>query len=378
MSKRLVLRIERDGRLLGSWSLGPAPLEMTMVDVATGKTVARFSASAEALSFVDTVQQPAPPPRGSVDELPVPVVRLDGDDFTMPLPEPTDQAIGDLVTEERPRPQRSRPLNLAELPVAPADSKADSQAGDGLTAELVESEAGDGLTAELQDDDVDPLDLPSVSYALEEIGEDLVDERSGLTRDLVLVDDPDIEPGRPGASLDELPVPQGPHSQPGLTAELRTATVDLPQRRERQAFGREDEPSLTAKAPLRSATDPEQTPRALISRPARPHLPPQPAEVWAQKRGEWSSLGHLTPGQRVSTLGGWVRLAPDGRLVVHSGRQLAGTATLVDGRMIEIENGEDFLALPPGSSVMLAMGDRGIYVRSEPLPEEQQPELRAH
>ncbi len=333
MKTRLVLRIEREGKLLGSWSLQDSPLEMSMVDLGTGKIVARFTASAEALAMVDNTDQlPAPPPRAprpeSVDELPVPGVRLDGDDFTMPLPEPTEDADELPVTEERPRRSRTFTPNLA---------RARSRAGDGLTSELqlVDDDDGDGLTSELVDDD------------------------------------------HQGMLHDELPV-DAADDQAGLTSELRTATMDLPPTRRRQPI--EDGPSLTARMehlrPEREATS-GQTPRALISPPPQPRVEPQPAEVWSQKRGEWRSIGHLVPGQRVSTLGGWVRLAPDGRLVVRSGRNLAGTATLVDGRMIEIETSEDYLALPPGSSVMLAVGDRGIYVRSEPLPADLA-EVRMH
>ncbi len=354
MQPRLVLRIERDGQLLGSWSLQDAPLEMSMVDLGTGRVVARFTASAEILAMVDRPVTPPPPPRrGQLDELPVDaaVHRLDGDDFTMPLPEPTDESLRDLPeTEERRVLPRSPTPNIAR-PVVPT-----RRGGDGLTSELqlVDDglvDEGTGLTRDLQ-----PID------------DGLSAEGTGLTSELIPDD------GR-GGSHDEMPVPAGADGDAGLTGELRTATVDLPDDA-RPTIPIEDEPSLTAKVErfrprVASATDPEHTPRARISPPPRRPPAPQPAEVWSQKRGEWKSLGHLVPGQRVSTLGGWVRLAPDGRLVVRSGQNLAGTATLVDGRMIEIETSEDYLALPPGSSVMLAVGDRGIYVRSEPLPEHQ-------
>jgi len=73
---RLVLRVERGGRLLGSWGLGDEPLEMSVHDLVTGEELGRFTAKG------------AP---GRVDE--VPIVAPDrgtGDDLTMPLPEPTD------------------------------------------------------------------------------------------------------------------------------------------------------------------------------------------------------------------------------------------------------------------------------------------------
>lgn len=329
MSTRLVLRIERNGRLLGSWSLGDEPLEMKMVDLATGAVVARFTASAEALGMP-----------GGLDEVPHALPRLKDDDFTMPLPEPTRTGPGGPPTEEAPRgPRALRNLASSRSPPAEVTSY------DGLTSELVDVEP-----QEVTDD----LDL-----------DDLQDDGGSLSLDEVPVA---LRRGAGGRGAGDRPTEL---TAAGLTGELRTATIDLPRPTvPYEALPFDDPPSLTRPSPLprASSTDPEQTPRALVKPAPNRVAPPPPAEVWAQKRGEWKSVGHLVPGQRVSTLGGWVRLAPDGRLVVSSGTSLAGTATLIDGRMMEIAAGQDFLALPPGSSVMLAVGDRGIYVRSEPLP----------
>lgn len=255
MAPRIVLRVERDGQVLGSWSLNEQPLTMSMVDLGSGSVLARFTAAG-----------PAAPTEG-VDEIPFALARIEDDDFTMPLPEPTRSATGRNEPRggqgDRPDTQegpRSRPgmRNLAQ-------------------------ETGDGLTAFL---------IPT-------------DEESTVTRRSPL----------PATSSPPAPAPAPPRP-----------------------------------------TEVESTAR------------PSPAEVWTQKRGQWRNLGPLIAGQRVSTLGGWVRLSPDGRLVVSSGGAMSGTATLIDGRMIEIEAGRENLALPPGSSVMLAAGDRGLYVRSEPLP----------
>lgn len=238
MAPRIVLRVERGGQVLGSWSLGDEPLTMSMVDLASGSVLARFTAAGP------------PPPAEGVDEVPFDLARIEDDDFTMPLPEPTRSASGSLgerqETQEGPRP-RPGMRNLAQ------------ESGDGLTAFLI------------------PAD---------------------------------------------------------------------------------DESTVTRRLP----------PEVLTANPADEAQRPTPAEVWTQKRGEWRNLGPLIPGQRVSTMGGWVRLSPDGRLVVSSGQALSGTATLIDGRMIDIEAGREHIALPAGSSVMLAAGDRGLYVRSEPLP----------
>lgn len=92
---------------------------------------------------------------------------------------------------------------------------------------------------------------------------------------------------------------------------------------------------------------------------------PAPAEVWVRKRGEWEAAGHLLPGQRVRFLGAKVRLATDGRLVITSGSDLSGSATLIDGRVVDIPTGQTGVSVAPGSSVLLRSGARGIYVRSE-------------
>ncbi|NOY24745.1 MAG: hypothetical protein GXP62_02635 [Oligoflexia bacterium] len=325
MLTRLVLRIERDGRLLGSWSLSDAPLQMKLVDVATGRVTACFTASADR------------PQAGGVDEVPVVLPRLGGDDFTMPLPEPSATGSAGPETEERSMPGRRRVHNLAQA----SDG---GGAGDGLTAELVDLRDDEpGLTRELQPFDEDDIGAPTAKR--EFTPADAAGERA--------------EEGNSYLPVDEIPLPLRPTaggvttvrghgagiSSAGLTAELRTAT-------------------LTGGTTGSSGDD---TPPALVRPVSHADRTVPPAEVWAQKRGEWRNVGTLVPGQRVRILGGFVRLSSDGRLVVSAGTNLSGTATLVDGRMVEIAVGQEYIALPAGSSVMLASGERGLYVRSEPL-----------
>ncbi|MCB9777138.1 MAG: hypothetical protein H6742_01075 [Alphaproteobacteria bacterium] len=362
MAPRLVLRIERDGQLLGSWSIGDAPLDMSVVDLTDGRTLARFQACAEQLHLHEPIG-------GPVDELPVPLHRLEDDDFTMPMPEPTATGgeLPPLTTEEvplpTPRTARPRPVNLAQL--ANIDESMLDDIGS-LTAELVPME-----------EELFPVGDTDLGPRAEEL-------EALTTGSLAPLDGSPVDE----APVDEVPVAEVEErdTQPDverLVSEEATAPGGaarrLAQRNLAQLAAADDEPSLTARIARpdredtgkRASTDPEQTARSLVRPPVTRARRPQPAEVWAQKRGEWKSIGQLTPGQRVRTLGGWVRLAPDGRLVVSSGHDLSGTATLIDGRMLEIDRGQEFIALPPGSSVMLAHGDRGIYVRSEPLPSAQ-------
>jgi len=74
--RKLVLQVRRGGVTLGSWSLNGAPLELSLRDPDSGAEVAVFTARAPALP-----SEPRLPFHG---ELP----RLDGDDLTMPLPDP--------------------------------------------------------------------------------------------------------------------------------------------------------------------------------------------------------------------------------------------------------------------------------------------------
>jgi hypothetical protein len=101
-----------------------------------------------------------------------------------------------------------------------------------------------------------------------------------------------------------------------------------------------------------------------------------PAEVWIQNHGEWRSAGELHAKQRVTTLGGWIRNTKSGRLVVSPGPRLAGSATLPDGRTVEIAASSQAVSLPPGASVLLGDGHHGIYVRSEPMVPDPRPAPR--
>jgi len=101
-----------------------------------------------------------------------------------------------------------------------------------------------------------------------------------------------------------------------------------------------------------------------------------PAAVWIQTQGEWRAAGELHPKQRVTTLGGWIRNTKEGRLVVSPGPRLSGSATLPDGRTIDIESGSQALSLPPGASVLLGDGVHGVYVRSEPMDTDPRPAPR--
>lgn len=179
----LVLRVRRGRELLGTWRLGGEPLEMAIVDEESGRVLGRFAASGaeEDLEAVDTAPAPAsmpapppplpapPPTHGGHDEVPVGAgaSRLDGDDFTMPLPEigETTEPTSDLVTGEteesglverlnrsRPRPipnlasRRGEPVEIDTL-TGPADLPTQEASPDRLAGiELLSLDSGTNPT----------------------------------------------------------------------------------------------------------------------------------------------------------------------------------------------------------------------------------------
>ena len=325
---KLVLRLRRGGRLLGSWTLGSQPLEFSLLDVDSGQEIGTFTATGVA--------------DGGVDEVPMHGVdRLAGDDFTVPLPEPTRTGPGpveSITTEQR----RALVPNLAERPAVGGERRVP---GDDLTMPVPEHTQGrfaapatgslaHGVTPRMR---ALPLDrVPSGA------GVDMVAPFSEDTA------------GIPEVTLGEIL-----HSMERETEELEGEGVThdtLDSGYLARALGEES-----------FGLDPETRE---IPPPTEEDEPPvRPAEVWVRKRSEWRSAGRLVTGQRVRMLGGWMRLRSDGRLVVFPGGRLTGSGTMVDGRHVEIAAGQDAISLPPGASVLLCFKEHGLYVRSEPLPE---------
>ena len=109
-------------------------------------------------------------------------------------------------------------------------------------------------------------------------------------------------------------------------------------------------------------------PEATVGAHLEPELIVRPAEVWIRRANSWRSAGQLLPGRKASSRGGWVELRLDGTLAVDCGPELVGTATLPDGRTIELDGRLGLQPLSAGASVIIRSADHGIYVRSE-LPE---------
>lgn len=150
--------------------------------------------------------------------------------------------------------------------------------------------------------------------------------------------------------------PDNEHTESSLTSELVETTHEVTLEPDLTGPGQPAPPSRP-EPPVRSSPRPVP--------PARPTQEIKPAEVWVRRKNEWRSAGHLAPGQRVPLNGGWIRLGPDGRLAVCAGPTMTGSATLSDGRTVDIAAGTDVLRLPGGTSVILRQGDQGLYVRSE-------------
>ncbi len=304
---RLVLRVRRGGRLLGSWTLGQQPLEFSIVDLNTGVELGSFTAKGADVVAKSTA--------GGVDEVPIPApLRLDGDDFTVPIPEPTGG-----VSDPGPTEERKAVRNLAREPLL----QAGRIAGDDLTMPHPDHTVTTGIP--VQSDSADGGGFPNGGFS-----------NGGFSND-------------PAVAEDTSQMPEVTLGEALSPLELQTEEVQ------------DGQPSLL----------PE---RDTVERPAMRAMPPRPrpvqaAEVWVRKSSEWRSAGRLVTGQRVRMLGAWMRLRPDGRLVVNPGSRMAGSGTMVDGRHVEINAGEDAIALPAGASVLLCFQEHGLYVRTEPLAE---------
>ena len=96
-------------------------------------------------------------------------------------------------------------------------------------------------------------------------------------------------------------------------------------------------------------------------------LPPLPAsaEVWSKGGEGWKQKGVLRAGQRARMGSAFVQLDQNGDLLVSSGPDLSGTATLPSGMRQPVEPGADRMRLPSGSSVTLESETRAFYVRSD-------------
>ena len=96
-------------------------------------------------------------------------------------------------------------------------------------------------------------------------------------------------------------------------------------------------------------------------------LPPllASAEVWSKGREGWKQKGLLRAGQRARMGSAFITLDENGDLLVSSGSDLSGTATLPSGLRQPVDPGADRLRLPSGSSVTLESGTRAFYVRSD-------------
>lgn len=109
---KLVLQVRRGGLVLGSWTLGPVPLELTLRDSDSDEELAVFTARGSLSSEPTLIRGDLP--------------RTMEDDFTMPLPELTadrmttesglpDRDLGDDLTMPLPELSENNPTTGAEV-----------------------------------------------------------------------------------------------------------------------------------------------------------------------------------------------------------------------------------------------------------------------
>ena len=385
---RRVLRVERGGKVLASWALDGDPIELTLVDEGAGVSICAWRLAAEPDRRVD---------EPSLQRL----LRAEDDDLTMPLPEPTETTGGALPeTEEAPaRPRAAkRPVpNLARTPARVPTGLPSLGLGPAREPErelTLPPPEPFGAERELTLPEPEPHE-PSVSVSL-----------SSLSLPL-----PTLEAARPpllGGGLAARPLaggrgpaPAGPRPRPPTGAPPKPPAAQ-PQRADPRppldpsaSASRPAPPRASAPVPAPGPVPaPAPPPVAPAGRPADEEesftaaaLPaevaavalsdfdlgeeiaeapaPKPAEVWVRRRSEWRAGGQLSPGQRAVARGGWVRFGEDGVLMVDPGPSLEGSATLLDGAVVELAPGSGPRRLSPGASVLLREGDYGLYVRAE-------------
>jgi hypothetical protein len=401
-----VLRVERGGALLGSFALDADPVEVVLVD---GEGVlCRWLLPAPPVRRPAPAPQPAveaAPRRGAIEPRaglrvdeprPAGLDRGDGDDLTLPLPEPTETTGGAPPTEEAPVRPGPRPApNLARPPLGTPPAGPRLFEPKELTLPAPEPTGARELSLPLPDgdEDEDELSLPMPAPASPPPARPLA---------------PAPAAPRPGAG----PTPAAPSAAsarprpaplpaPPRSAPPRPAPPPAPPARPAPAPVVDPGASASRPAPRAAAADEEDSftaaagfaaARALadaagrVDADAGPATTPgpgplgvddfdlgedlsaprvAPAEVWVRRQSEWRAGGKLAPGQRAVARGGWVRYGEDGVLTVDPGPGLSGSATFVDGQTIELAAGAAPRRLAPGASVMLRDGDYALYVRAE-------------
>lgn len=403
---RRVLRVERAGKVLASWALDGEPLELSLVEEGSSAVICAWRLRGAPDQRVD---------EPSLQRL----LRAEDDDLTMPLPEPTETTGGALPeTEEAPALPRAGKRPVPNLARGPAP----------LPTGLPSLGLGPAREPERELTLPPPEPGPPERELTLPAPEPSIDEPS-LSLPAPLAPPPraagatERAPGATGRG------PAGawrggaavPATRPSTLASAGLSLRPLGEgRAPAGASPRPRPPTGAPRAPLPPAPRPEGSaprapldPAASASRPAPPRAPaaparpsgfegrvadeeesftaaalepgaaavglrdfdlgaelaelpaPKPAEVWVRRRSEWRSGGQLSPGQRAVARGGWVRFGEDGVLVVDPGPTLDGTATLLDGAVVELAPGSGPRRLSAGASVLLREGDYGLYVRAE-------------
>ncbi len=344
-----LLRLERDGELLGEWRLGDPPLNMTLLDPETRRVVAVLTASVP-----DSAVDPVRPPSSVVSQL---------------LAEAAREQVD--ATDDEDTLQRNRQFydeQTAELPDGPIDTAPVTTGEPQITEEMSDRELP---LRELPRIDPDRLDVSTTQDApriLDEPTASLMElpldtgSLPELSLDPELARTPSADPG-----LDEVPVVGG-HGDPGplvrhpgddftLPLPDHTGTVTSTEDFTGDLTGDVGEvgDSLTAD---------------LIEVEGR-------AEVWARRKGEWVLKGNLVPGQRARMKEGSVKCLTDGGLLASTGPLMRGTADLPNGDQIQMMPDEAPHRFPAGTSVTLWNGDKALYVRSD-QPVAEVPPVEYH
>jgi len=380
----ILIEIRQGGRLIAALPLAAEPIEMTLRDIRSGLPLGTLVAKGPTLS--------------GVDEQPVPKLsRPPEDDFTLPFPERSEtvsalladagpEPTGDLEhtdpeteTAEAPRPApppRAQSVpNLARaqripdtdentspavVPVSALPEHADEEpsrtvprptAVSGLPQRSAPSRARQKTQRRerTQRQASSPRNERTQRQAKPPRSEQTHRADEALRREETL-----------SAHLEDLSPGFGAGAEDTVGSLLVEATRSQVQREETLGA------HLVDAAPSSRSRKVPPAPKGSRKPPLRRLENVPPAEVWTRNASEWRTAGRLLPGQRTAVQQGWVELDDSGRLLVYAGPEMSGTATLVNGRTVEIKRNGQRVRLPPGSSVILRGPGHGLYVRADP------------
>ena len=353
----LLIEVRQGGRLVAALPLASEPIELTLRDIRSGLPMGTLVARGPTL--------------GGVDEQPVPkLTRPPEDDLTLPLPERSETISAKHSAKHSavaaPKRELTGDLDHTDPETETAEASIEEL---GELSKLIPNLADTRRTPDTRRTfDNDDATSPSIKT----VARRQADEEPSRTRPrpTAVSGLPMGRSGPPSGYVDDVSTADlvedtlGAHLMDAREDTVGSMLVEATraQLKSEETLGAH----LVDAAPARSKRHVPPAPAGSRKPPARRLSSVPPAEVWTRNASEWRTAGRLLQGQRTTVQQGWVELDDSGRLVVYAGPEMSGTATLVNGRTVEITRNSQRVRLPPGSSVILRGSGHGLYVRADP------------